>query len=137
MCIRDSDDICSAFYLSDQLNEFIDHTDILIVALPLNDSTKHIINKNILKALGSKKYLINVSRGEIIDEVALIDALSTYTIKGAALDVFETEPLSINSGLYKCDNAIITPHIAGNMNLFVKEIQQDFIFKALSYEKNV
>jgi phosphoglycerate dehydrogenase-like enzyme len=132
-----TNDVCSAFYLSDQLYEFIDDTDILIVALPLNESTKHMINKSILKALGSKKYLINVSRGEIIDEVALIDALSTNTIKGAALDVFETEPLSSNSGLYKCDNAIITPHISGNMNLFVKEIQQDFISKALLYEKNV
>jgi phosphoglycerate dehydrogenase-like enzyme len=129
--------ILSTFYDSGKLHDFIKNIDILIIALPLNNTTKKIIDTNALKALGPKKYIINISRGEIIDEKALIHALSTNAIKGAALDVFENEPLSGNSKLYQCKNAIITPHIAGNLNLFVNEIQQDFVRKALEYNRNV
>jgi len=131
------DNILSAYFNSDKLYEFLNYIDILIIALPLNNSTKHLIDKTALHELGTQKYLINVSRGEIIDEKALIHALSTNAIKGAALDVFENEPLSGNSKLYQCRNAILTPHIAGNLNLFVNEIQLDFIYKALHYKKNV
>lgn len=127
----------SAFYTSDKLYDFIKKIDILIISIPLNESTKKLINLRALQVLGKDKYLINVSRGEIIDEQALIQALSTNAIRGAALDVFEHEPLPRNSALYRCKNIIITPHIAGNINLFVNEIQQDFISKALAYSKNV
>ena len=132
-----NDNVLSAFYPSDKLSEFIEDIDILIIALPLDKSTKKIIDSKVLQTLGKDKSLINVSRGEIIDEQALIHALSTNMIKGAALDVFEREPLPRNSALYRCKNVIITPHIAGNINLFVNEIQQDFISKALAYSKNV
>jgi phosphoglycerate dehydrogenase-like enzyme len=132
-----TEDLLYAFYKSDQLQAFIEQIDILIISLPLNESTRHLINKKIIQALGSTKYIINVSRGEIIDEKALAQALSDNTIKGAVIDVFETEPLPPNSILYKCDNVIITPHVAGNINLFVNEIQQDFIRKTLVYGKNV
>ena len=132
-----SEDVLSAFYPSDQLIAFVKQIDILIISLPLNESTRNIINKNVIHTLGSSKYIINISRGEIVDEKALSQALLSQTLKGAVLDVFEEEPLSTNSDLYKCDNAIITPHIAGNFNLFVNEIQHDFIHKTLAYGKNV
>jgi phosphoglycerate dehydrogenase-like enzyme len=109
--------------------------DILIIALPLNESTKKIIGVKELQELGKDKFLINVSRGEIIDEPALIQALSNDTIKGVVLDVFANEPLSSRSALYQCQNAIITPHIAGNINLFVNEIQKDFISKTIAYNR--
>ena len=134
---QQTDNVLSAFYPSDKLYEFIEEIDILIIALPLNESTKKLIDLRVLQTLGKEKYLINVSRGEIIDEQALIHALSSNVIKGAALDVFEREPLPRNSALYRCKNVIITPHIAGNINLFVNEIQQDFIRKTLAYRKNV
>jgi lactate dehydrogenase-like 2-hydroxyacid dehydrogenase len=127
----------SAFYSSDMLIDFISKIDILIISLPLNESTTKIIDKIVIQKLGKNKYIINVSRGEIIDEQALIQALSSNNLKGAALDVFIQEPLPGNSPLYRCKNVILTPHIAGNINLFVNEIQQDFIHKAVTYSKNV
>jgi phosphoglycerate dehydrogenase-like enzyme len=130
-------DVLSSFFPSDKMLDFIEKVDILIIALPLNVSTRKIIDRNVLRTLGKDKYIINISRGEIIDEQALIHSLSEKRIKGVALDVFETEPLHRNSALYEYDNVIITSHIAGNMNLFVTEIQKDFINKALVYTKNV
>lgn len=132
-----SEVVLSEFYQSDELLAFAEKIDILIISLPLNESTRHIINKQVIQALGSTKFIINVSRGAIIDEQALIQALSGNLLKGAVLDVFESEPLTPDSKLYRCDNVIITPHIAGNINLFVNEIQQDFIHKTLAYHKNV
>ena len=128
--------VLSSFYLAGRLNLFIENIDILIIALPLNKSTKRIVDSKIINTLGKNKYLINISRGEIIDEKALIRALSSNNLKGAALDVFEHEPLPRNSALYRTKNLILTPHIAGNMNLFVDEIQMDFVRKALAYSKN-
>jgi phosphoglycerate dehydrogenase-like enzyme len=127
--------VLSLFYPADNLIDFLRITDILIISLPLNESTKKIIDARAIKTLGKNKYLINVSRGEIIDEAALIQALSSDKLKGAALDVFEKEPLSGNSNLYHTKNTILTPHIAGNINLFVDEIQKDFVRKALAYSK--
>jgi phosphoglycerate dehydrogenase-like enzyme len=127
--------VLSLFYPADKLLDFLENIDILIISLPLNESTKKIIDARAIKTLGKNKYLINVSRGEIIDEAALIKALSSDNLKGAALDVFDKEPLSRNSYLYHNKNTILTPHIAGNINLFVDEIQKDFISKALTYNK--
>lgn len=125
----------SSFYQSDRLYDFIENIDILIIALPLNKLTKRIIDTKAISTLGKNKYLINVSRGEIVDEKALIQALSSNKLKGAALDVCQHEPLPRNSALYSTKNLILTPHIAGNINLFVDEIQKDFVQKALAYSK--
>ncbi|MDO9256434.1 MAG: NAD(P)-dependent oxidoreductase [Bacteroidales bacterium] len=128
--------VLSSFYPAEKLIDFLENIDILIISLPLNESTRKIIDARAIKTLGKNKYLINVSRGEIIDESALVQALSSDNLKGAALDVFEQEPLSRNSDLYHVKNVILTPHIAGNINLFVDEIQRDFVRKALAYNKN-
>lgn len=127
--------VLSSFYPADKLIDFLENIDILIISLPLNESTKKIIDARAINTLGKNKYLINVSRGEIIDETALIQALSSDNLKGAVLDVFEKEPLSRNSDWFYTKNTILTPHIAGNINLFVDEIQKDFVRKALVYNK--
>lgn len=112
-------------------------TDILIISLPLTEKTRHIIDAEILALLGKNSYLINVSRGEVINEKDLIKALQKRIIKGAATDVLCKEPLSKRSPFFQLDNIIITPHIAGNINLFVEEIQKDFLNKAAKYSANV
>ena len=129
--------VLSSFYMADKLIDFLGNIDILIISLPLNESTKKIIDDRAIKTLGKNKYIINVSRGEIIDAAELIQALSSDNLKGAALDVFEQEPLPRNSDLYYTKNIILTPHIAGNINLFTDEIQNDFIRKAIVYSKNI
>lgn len=130
-------DSLSLFFFADKLYDFIKGIDILIVALPLNEYTKNLIDSNIIKALGKNKYIINISRGEIINEAALMQALSSNNLKGAALDVFQHEPLSSSSAFYRTNNIILTPHIAGNINLFVNEISNDFIQKAIVYSKSI
>jgi len=123
--LRDIDNWFSPEYLPD----FLAATDVLIIALSSTEKTKNMIGLQELKMLGSDSYLINISRGNIIVEKDLIEALRSGIIKGAVLDVFSREPLPGSSPLYKLDNVILTPHISGNINLFVDEIQGDFINK--------
>lgn len=85
-------------------------SDVVVVMAVLTDETFHLINSDFLAQMKPVARLVNVSRGPIVDEAALIDALRSGTIAGAALDVFETEPLSIDSALVGMDNVILTPH---------------------------
>lgn len=85
--------------------------DFLIVITPGGDGTRHLINADVLQALGPEGYLINVARGSVVDEMALIDALQKGMIAGAALDVFEKEP-HVPEALWSMDNVVLTPHIA-------------------------
>lgn len=84
--------------------------DVLFLACPANPETEKMIDSQVLAALGSKAYLINIARGSVIDEAALLVALQQKVIAGAALDVFENEP-NPNPELLKLDNVLLTPHI--------------------------
>jgi phosphoglycerate dehydrogenase-like enzyme len=88
--------------------------DFVVVLVPLTPTTKAVINAEVLAAMKKTAYLISISRGAVVDEEALIKALQTGQIAGAALDVFAQEPLPASSPLWKLDNVIISPHIAGN-----------------------
>ena len=85
--------------------------DVVSIHVPLLDSTKHLINKERLAMMKPSAYIVNTSRGPVIDEVALVEALRNNVIKGAALDVFENEP-ALAPGLAELSNVVITPHIA-------------------------
>ncbi|MDO8572357.1 MAG: D-glycerate dehydrogenase [bacterium] len=85
--------------------------DVVSIHVPLLDSTKHLINKERLAMMKPSAYIVNTSRGPVIDEVALVEALRNNVIKGAALDVFENEP-KLAPGLAELSNVVITPHIA-------------------------
>ncbi len=95
----------------EKLDEMLPLCDFVSIHLPLSDSTKHLINEARLRIMKRSAYLVNTSRGPIVDEKALAMALSKGVIKGAALDVFEFEP-EIVPELKLLDNVIITPHIA-------------------------
>ena len=88
--------------------------DYVALTLPLTGETQHLLDESMLAAMKPGAVLINVSRGAVLDEAALISALAAERIAGAALDVFEEEPLPATSPLWSLDNVIITPHIAGN-----------------------
>jgi phosphoglycerate dehydrogenase-like enzyme len=88
--------------------------DWLVVTAPLTQETHHCINAEVLSAMKPTSILINIARGPLVDEAALIDALRSKQIAGAALDVFETEPLPAESPLWAMENVIISPHTAGN-----------------------
>jgi glyoxylate reductase len=91
--------------------EVLKIADIVTVHVPLLDSTRHLINAERLGMMKPSAYLINSSRGPVIDEKALVEALKSGKIKGAALDVFEEEP-KLAPGLEELPNVVITPHIA-------------------------
>ncbi len=93
------------------VDELLPQADIVSIHVPLLDSTHHLINEARLKSMKPTAFLVNTSRGPVIDEIALTKALRDKTIAGAALDVFEFEP-KIAPGLAKLPNVILTPHIA-------------------------
>jgi lactate dehydrogenase-like 2-hydroxyacid dehydrogenase len=86
--------------------------DYLVVCLRSDASNKHIINAEVLKALGQRGHLVNISRGWAVDEAALADALRHNVIEGAALDVFDEEPYE-GTELLPLDNLVMTPHFGG------------------------
>ncbi len=85
--------------------------DFLVAITPGGAGTHHLINAEVLKALGPKGYLVNVARGSVVDEVALVKALSTGVIAGAGLDVFMNEP-HVPEALLSMPNVVLTPHMA-------------------------
>ncbi len=88
-------------------------SDYLVVSCPGGAATRHLVNRDVLAALGPEGYLINVARAAIVDTDALIAALESRSIAGAAIDVYDDEP-NIPDALRRLDNVTLTPHIAGN-----------------------
>ncbi|NML87242.1 2-hydroxyacid dehydrogenase [Polaromonas sp.] len=85
--------------------------DFLVLVTPGGAGTRELVNAGVLKALGPKGYLINVARGSVVDQSALVDALQKGLIAGAGLDVFEDEP-NVPAALRAMDNVVLTPHMA-------------------------
>ncbi len=102
-------DFGATFYVT--VDEVLRVSDVVSIHVPLLDSTHHLINVDRLKMMKSSAYLINTSRGPVVDENALVEALQNGIIRGAGLDVFEFEP-EIARGLAKLPNVVMTPHIA-------------------------
>jgi phosphoglycerate dehydrogenase-like enzyme len=96
----------------DDLDRVLAQADFVVLAAPLTPQTEGLINAARLAAMKRDAYLINVSRGPLVDEAALVEALRSGRIAGAALDVFEPEPLPADSPLWDVENLLITPHTA-------------------------
>ena len=92
-------------------DEVLKQSDFVSIHVPLTEKTRHLIGEPQFAMMKRTAYLINTSRGPVVDENALVKALQSKTIAGAALDVFEFEP-KLAPGLNKLDNAVLTPHIA-------------------------
>jgi phosphoglycerate dehydrogenase-like enzyme len=97
----------------ERLPAWLPTADVVVLAAPQTTETRGLIGKSELSAIRSDAILVNVSRGRLVDEPALADALGTGAIGGAALDVFEEEPLPRDSPLWALPNVLITPHMAG------------------------
>lgn len=93
------------------LETLLEQSDVIVIMLPLNDETHHFIGEKEIQKMNENTLLVNASRGPIVDEQALITALEKKHIYGAALDVFENEPLASDSPLMQMSNVTITPHI--------------------------
>lgn len=112
------------------LVELAKASDYLIVIVPGGADTQHLINAAVLKALGPKGYLINVARGSVVDEQALVASLLESQIAGAGLDVFEDEP-KVPAELLTLDNVVLTPHI-GSGTYETRQAMADLVFANVS-----
>ena len=112
----DPDGVADELLPPGDLDELLTESDYVVLAVPLTEETRGLIGAAELRTMGARgdrSYLINIARGEVVDEPALIEALREGVIAGAALDVFDREPLPADSPLWELDNVILTPHISG------------------------
>jgi len=100
-----------------ELDGILPETDLLILSLPGTAETEHLMDERRLRLLPRDAYLVNVGRGTVVDQKALEALLRAGHLAGAALDVFEQEPLPQADSMWECPRTLITPHVAGNMTL--------------------
>ncbi len=113
-------------YPREHLQEMLGQCDYVVLCVPLTPDTEHLIGEAELRAMKKDSYLVNIARGHVIDEQALVRALREGWIGGAGLDVAEVEPLPSNSPLYGMPNVIITPHVAGLSTHYDQRLAQLF-----------
>ncbi len=101
------------YYAPEELHALLHESDVVVIALPLTRQTHYLFNAEAFNAMKPSAFLINIARGDICDEDALIDALREKRIAGAALDVFHREPLPADSPLWDLPNVIMSPHVTG------------------------
>jgi phosphoglycerate dehydrogenase-like enzyme len=105
-----ADPLLDRIYPAGKMHEMLAEIDVLLASAPLTPETHHLISDDALKAMKPSAIVMNVGRGPVIHEAALIRALQAKQIAGAALDVFEEEPLPADSPLWGMDNVLISPH---------------------------
>ena len=113
-------DYFDSCYTMKELDYALSQADVAVLSIPYTKETHHLIDENNIGSLKKGACLINIARGSIIKETVLIEALKKGNIRGAALDVFEEEPLPESSPLWEMDNVIITPH-----NSWVSEMRNE------------
>jgi phosphoglycerate dehydrogenase-like enzyme len=127
-------DFVDEMYTTDQLNSVLPICDYVVVTLPLTKETYQLFGAEQFKQMKSSAFFINIGRGEIVVEEALIGALQIGEIAGAGLDVFEKEPLSEDSPLWEMENVILTPHTSGSTEHYDQRVLEDiFIPNLKSY----
>lgn len=100
-------------YPPEATRAMLSECDYVVITLPLTPQTRHFFNEEVFRVMKPNAYLVNVGRGEIINESDLVRALKYGWIAGAGLDVFETEPLPEDSPLWRMENVVLTPHVSG------------------------
>jgi len=110
--LSEADPWVSAVYAPDRIGAMLAESDYVLVAAPLTPGTRGLIGRPQIEAMKPNAVIINVGRGPVVDEAALLHALENGRIRGAALDVFETEPLPEGHPFYKMPNVLLSPHTA-------------------------
>lgn len=123
-------------YPGEALATMASECDYLVVTAPLTEETRHMVNAAVFKAMKPGAALINIARGSVVDEAALIEALQQGEISGAALDVFEEEPLPATSPLWQMENVIISPHVSGASASYHELVAELFIANLRRYLDN-
>lgn len=116
------------------LVDTVREADYLVLTLPLTAESRHLVDGRVLAALRPSAWLINVSRGALVDETALLDALAASRVAGAVLDVFGQEPLPADSPMWAAPNVTISPHVSGATNRFRDDLFVDNVRRYLAGE---
>jgi phosphoglycerate dehydrogenase-like enzyme len=115
-------DAVDTFYHPERLPEVAGEIDYLILVAPATPATHKIVDSKILSCMKPSAFLINIARGELVDEEALIQALDSGKIAGAALDALPVEPLPADHPLWGAKNIVITPHVGGMSDIYVEQV---------------
>jgi phosphoglycerate dehydrogenase-like enzyme len=121
------DPLLDGAYPPDQLGEMLAACDYVLVAAPNTPETHHMMNAAAFSRMKASAVIINVGRGPVIDEEALIEALESKRIRGAALDVFEEEPLPPGNPLYAMQNVLVSPHCADHTKGWLESAMHKFV----------
>ena len=113
-------------YASSELAAVVGDFDWVVMVAPLTEETMHLVDAAVLQAMKPTARLVNVGRGACVDTDALVAALQSGAIAGAALDVFETEPLPADHALWAMDNVIISPHLSGDARGWLPQLAGQF-----------
>eukprot|EP00879_Flechtneria_rotunda_P013106 GHRR01013689.1.p1 GENE.GHRR01013689.1~~GHRR01013689.1.p1 ORF type:complete len:235 (+),score=80.64 GHRR01013689.1:992-1696(+) len=125
--------VVEKLYSPDQIEQLMAASDYVVLATPYTPATHHIVSAAAIAAMKPTGVIVNVGRGKCIDEAALIDALRKQRIRGAALDVFVTEPLPPDSPLWDLPNVFMSPHNADRTKEFQFESIEQFVQNAHRY----
>ena len=116
------------------LREAVREADVVVLTMPLTDATRGIVSADVIAALPPRAWLINVARGPLVDEPALLEALRGGGLAGAVLDVFGQEPLPPDSPWWDMPNVIVTPHASGVTLRFFDELVVENVRRYLAGE---
>lgn len=118
---------------SSQLAEHVGDADHVVVAAPLTEQTRQLLDDAVFAAMKPSAHLVNISRGAIIDEDALVHALDTGEIAAASLDVFAVEPLPEDSALWSTPGVVVSPHLSGDAHGWLDTLARQFVDNALHW----
>ena len=121
------DPLIKQFYAPPQILEMLALSDYVVVAAPLTSETRHMVSEAEFAAMKPSAVVINVGRGPVIDQAALVRALAAGKIRGAGLDVFEQEPIPAGDPIWSLDNVLISPHTADRTATWLNRAQQFFL----------
>jgi phosphoglycerate dehydrogenase-like enzyme len=132
---REPDPLVDQIYGSDQLLEMLSRCDYIVVAAPLTIKTLGLIGEAEFAAMKGNAVVINVGRGPVISEAAMIKALSEHKIRGAALDVFDEEPLPAGHPFYSLENVLLSPHCADHTPDWLDNAMRFFLAQLDRYRR--
>jgi len=129
-------DIPERLYPPQALPSMASECDFLVLTVPLTPETRGLVNAKVFESMKDTAYLIDVSRGGVVDQGALVEALREETIAGAALDVYPVEPLPESSPLWELPNVILSPHVAGTSGQYLERAADLFAENLRRYVAN-
>jgi phosphoglycerate dehydrogenase-like enzyme len=131
-----ADPLVEQFYKPEERREMIALSDYIVVTAPLTEETRHMISDEEFAVMKPTAVVINVGRGPVIDEAALLRALSANRIKGAGLDVFDHEPLPVGHPLYSLENVLLSPHCADHTAVWQDDAMHFFLKQYDRFERS-